>query len=120
MDIKRPKVASTKTATNLEVAVTGELSLEQMESVVLEAATDLGMYFSRITVLGTKRYPGNRHWHLKRDAREKGCLDITYWPKGPLLWVSMRHYEPAWVHELGRRLAGELDRLLAGTGSVSG
>lgn len=107
---KPGKITSTEKTTNLEVAVTGDLSLDEMESVLLEAATNLGMHFSRITVLGTKRYPGNRHWHLKQDPRAKGCLDVTYWPKGPLMWISMRHYEPAWVHESGRRLASELER----------
>ncbi len=110
---KRAKVASTEKTTNLEIAVTDDLSLDEMESVLLEVATNLGMYFSHITVLGARRYPGNRHWHLKQDPRTKGCLDVTYWPGGPLMWVSMRHYEPEWVHESGRRLGSELERRLA-------
>ena len=114
---KRGKVASTEKTANLEIAVTGDLSLDDMESVLLEVATNLGMYFSRITVLGTKRYPGNRHWHLKQDPRTKGCLDVTYWPRGALMWISMRHCEPAWVHESGRRLGSELERSSAKTRS---
>jgi len=110
------KVASTNKTTNLEIAVTGDLSLDDMESVLLEAATELGMYVSHITTLGTKRYPGNRHWHLKQDPRTKGCLDVTYWPSGALMWISMRNYEPEWVHESGRRLGPELERRLAKAG----
>ena len=106
---RQAKVASTETTTNLEVAVAGDLSLDDMESVLLEVVTNLGMYFSRITILGTRRYPGNRHWHLKQDPRRTGCLDVTYWPSGPLMWISMRHYEPEWVHEAGRRLGSELE-----------
>jgi hypothetical protein len=111
----RAKVTSTEKTTNLEVAVTGDLSLDDMESAILEVATSLGLYVSRVTTLGTKRYPGNRHWHLKQDPRTKGCLDVTYWPKGALMWISMRHFEPEWVHESGRRLGPELKRRLAGS-----
>jgi hypothetical protein len=107
---KNAKVASTDKTTNLDVTVTGELSLEEMEAVLLEVATDLGMYFSHITVLGTRQYPGNRHWHLKQDPRAKGCLDVTYWPAGSSMWISMRNYEPEWVHECGRQLGAELQR----------
>lgn len=110
---KRPKIASTDRTTNLDVPVTGELSLDEMEMVLLESATELGMYFSRITVLGTRKYPGNRHWHLKQDPRTTGCLDVTYWPDGPLMWISMRDYEPPWVHDCGHRLGAELERRLS-------
>ena len=99
---------STGKTTNLDVPVSGDLSLDEMEAVLLDAATELGMSFSHITKLGTKRYPGNRHWHLKRSRDEPGCLDVTYWPAGPLLWVSIRQYEPGWVHDLGRRLVPAL------------
>lgn len=67
-----------------------------MESVLAEAAASIGLQFSHITTLGTKRYPGNRHWHLKQHPREKGCLDLTYWPGGRLMWITIRNYEPAW------------------------
>ena len=111
----RPRVASTEKTTNLEIAVTGDLSLDDMESVLLEVVMSLGLYFSRITILGARRYPGNRHWHMKQDPRKTGCLDVTYWPSGPLMWISMRHYEPEWVHEAGRRLRSELEERFAKT-----
>ena len=109
---KRRKVASTDKTTNLDVPVTGELSLDDMEAVLLDSANEMGMYISKITVLGTRQYPGNRHWHLKQDPRASGCLDVTYWPPGPLMWISMRNYEPDWVHEYGKRLGSELQRRL--------
>lgn len=101
-------VKSTDKTTNLEVKVTGELSLDEMEDVLRDAASAQGMYISHVTKLGAKRYPGNRHWHLKQDPATTGCLDVTYWPAGPLMWISMRNYEPAWVHDAGRRLAPAL------------
>lgn len=117
--IKRAEIASTAKTTNLDIPVTGELSLDEMESVLLETATDLGMYFSRITVLGTRQYPGNRHWHLKQDPRTTGCLDVTYWPSGPSMWISMRNHEPDWVHESGRRLGSALERRSAASAASS-
>ena len=112
--VQRAKVASTEKTTNLNVPVRGDLSLDDMESALREVAAELGMYVSHITTLGTKRYPGNRHWHLKQSPRTTGCLDVTYWPQGALLWISMRHYEPDWVHESGRRLGTELENRLEG------
>lgn len=104
----RVKVKDTKKTKNVEVAVTGALSLDEMESVLDEVAVAMGLQFSHITTLGAKRYPGNRHWHLKQDPRTKGCLDVTYWPRGPLLWISVRNYEPTWVHEAGQLLGPAL------------
>lgn len=65
-------------------------------------------YFSRTTKLGAKQYTGNRLWHLKQDPKIKGCLDVTYWPQGPLMWITNRNYEPTWVHDLGARLGEDL------------
>ncbi len=113
IEARHAKVTSTDKTTNLDVPVTGDLTLDEMEAVLLDSATELGLYFSRITVLGTKQYPGNRHWHLKQGPGQRGCLDVTYWPAGPLMWISMRNYEPAWVHEYGSRLGSELKRRFA-------
>ena len=104
MPTAKPVVKNTAKSTNLEVQVSGDRSLDEMESVLGKIASDMGLQFSHITTLGSHRYPGNRHWHLKQGLREKGCLDVTYWPSGPLMWITIRHYEPAWVHEAGRQL----------------
>lgn len=109
------EVVSTGKTTNLNVAVTGDLSLDDMETLLVELGTALGLHVSHITTLGTKRYPGNRHWHLKQDQATRGCLDVTYWPEGPAMWISMRHYEPEWVHTFGARLGVELERRLIRT-----
>ena len=118
---QRPKrIVSTDRTTNVEVDVTGEQSLDAMESLLVDAASGLGMYVSHVTVLGTRRYPGNRHWHLKQDPRARGCLDVTYWPDGPQLWISMRTSEPDWVHESGAQLAFDLARRLAAHDAATG
>lgn len=120
MGVTRPaSVKSTARTTNLEVAVTGVQSLDDMESVLVSVAAHLGMHVSHTTTLGTKRYPGNRHWHLKQHPRATGCLDLTYWPEGPLMWISMRHNEPAWVEESGHRLGPAIERRLAQPAATS-
>jgi len=79
-----------------------------METVLTEVAADRGMYVSHITVLGRVRYPGNRHWHLKRHGEKVGYLDLTYQPQGALFWISIRNYEQVWVHEAGKRIVPAL------------
>ena len=94
------------------MAVTGTLSLDEMEVVLDEVASAFGLRISHITTLGRKRYPGNRHWHLTKNPATTGCLDITYWPSGSLMWISMRHSEPPWVHDAGQRLGPALEAQL--------
>jgi hypothetical protein len=35
------------------------------------------------------------------------------------MWISMRYYEPAWVHDLGRRLGPLLEARLRGRDQVA-
>jgi hypothetical protein len=109
-------VTSTPKTTNLDIGVSGELSVDEMQTALTEVASEQGLYLSHITTLGTKRYPGNRHWHLKRRPGEPGCLDVTYWPAGPLMWVSIRNYEPQWVHDAGQWLVPAMETRLAELG----
>lgn len=116
---RRPRVKDTDKTKNLEVELFGELTLDEMESVLAVAAAGFDLEISHVTVLGRKRYPGNRHWHLKQLDGTTGCLDVTYWPAGALMWISMRDYEPAWVHEVGRRLGPRLEARLRERGQVA-
>mgnify|MGYP001821041012 FL=1 len=92
------------------------ITLDQMEVVLNEVAAGMDLYVSHITVLGRVRYPGNRHWHLKNRHEKVGCLDLTYWPQGALLWVSIRNYEPAWVHGAGEQIGPALAAALSSGG----
>ena len=114
--VRNPRVADTDKTKNIEVALAGDLSLDDMESELAKVASELGLHVSHVTTLGRKRYPGNRHWHLKRNEGGTGCLDVTYWPTGSLMWISVRNYEPAWVHDAGRRLGPALEATLRGLG----
>ncbi len=106
-------ITDTASTKNREILVLELRSLDDMETALVEVAADHGMYISHVTTLGRRRYPGNRHWHLKRDPGESGCLDVTYWPDGPLMWISIRNSEPAWVHDAGQHLGPALERHLA-------
>lgn len=113
-------IKSTATTTNLEVILPqsqeATMSVDIMQERLVDAGNRLGLYVSHVTTLGRKKYPGNRHWHLKRMPHERGCLDVTYWPRDvsshgefSIMWISMRHREPEWVHEFGRKLKVELE-----------
>ena len=98
------KLPSFKTQLLAEV-----ISVETMEDCLRNVGSDMGLYISHTTNLSRKRYPGNRHWHLKQDHKERGCLDVTYWPDGSLLWISVRLSEPEWVHFSGPDLKDRLE-----------
>ena len=106
------RIEDTAKSRNIEVELAGIISLDEMETVLTGVADEMGLYVSHITVLGRVRYPGNRHWHLKHHDENVGCLDLTYWPQGELCWVSIRNYEPTWVHDAGRRIGPALEAAL--------
>src|SRR4051794_41704257 len=55
-------------------------------AVVESACASAGL---TITMRGTlAAYPGCVHWHLKR-GRERGTLEITWWPKTAELWFKV-------------------------------
>lgn len=106
-------ITDTDKSRNIPVAVTGGLSLDEMEEILTEVGRELGLTMSHITRLSRKKYPNNRHWHFKEDLKARGCLDVTYWPDGPLFWITIRNYEPDWVHRKGQSLADQLHAKLA-------
>lgn len=106
------RIKDTAKSCNLEVELADIISLDDMEAVLTEVATGRDLYVSHITVLGRVRFPGNRHWHLKNHHETVGCLDLTYWPQGELFWISIRNYEPLWVHEAGLQLVPALEAAL--------
>jgi len=71
-----------------------------MMSLVERAAAAVGLTISHIGSYSRKKYPNSVHWHFKRSKQENGLIDATYWDVRSLLWLMIRHREPAWVHEM--------------------
>jgi len=75
MSSPRTRIKDTDKTKNLEVAMTGAQSVDEMEAVLDEVASEIGLRISHTTTLGRKRYPGNRHWHL--TARRRAAVSTS-------------------------------------------
>lgn len=60
------RIKDTAKSRNIEIELADIITLDEMEVVLIEVATEMGLYVSHITVLGRVRYPGNRHWSVSR------------------------------------------------------
>lgn len=76
------------------------LSKKHMMTLVEKAADQAGLYVSHIGSYSRKKYPNSVHWHFKRDAKESGLLDATFWDVKSLFWLMIRHREPQWVKDM--------------------
>lgn len=103
-------MAEEKKSYDMHVALPDGVTREQMLSVVERAAEAAGLYISHIGSYSRKKFPNSVHWHFKRDRREKGLIDATFWDVKSLLWLMIRHAEPIWVHETAPRLRAALAR----------
>jgi len=87
----------------------------QMIKLVERASGAVGLYISHIGSYSRKKFPNSVHWHFKRDKRENGLIDATFWDVKSLLWLMIRHSEPKWVHEMApllqRAMAAEVKKL---------
>lgn len=93
------------------------VSRSQMMGVVERAAEAAGLYISHIGSYSLKKYPNSVHWHFKRDQKEPGLIDATYWDVKSLLWLMIRHREPEWVKRTAPKLKRALQRELKMLGS---
>lgn len=93
------------------------VSKKQMMGVVERAAERAGLYVSHIGGYSRTKFPNSVHWHFKRDAKEVGLLDATFWDVESLFWLMIRHSEPKWVKNkvpaLLRSMRRELKKLSA-------
>lgn len=93
-----------KKSTDMYVDLPDGLSRDQIMDVVERAAERVGLYISHIGSYSRKKYPNSVHWHFKRDAKEAGLIDATCWDVKSLLWLMVRHREPAWVQKTAPKL----------------
>jgi hypothetical protein len=75
---------------------------------VLAAAAQLGLLIATDGPL--RKYPGSRHWHLRKTGCA-GTLEVTYWPGKSRLWVAYHSNRTGdgWVESM----APEFVRLLS-------
>ena len=60
-----------------------------------------------------RRYPGCVHWHLKR-GRERGTLELTYWPAAGRAWLSVHRNRVApWITPTIEALQQQLQECFA-------
>ncbi len=75
------------------------ISKKQVMTVIEKASVRAGLYISHIGGYSRTKFPNSVHWHFKRDAKENGLLDATFWDVKSLFWLMIRHSEPKWVHD---------------------
>ena len=106
-------MAKEKKSYDLHVEMPEGLTRAQMMAIVEKAAAAAGLYISHIGGYSRKKFPNSVHWHFKRDRKEAGWIDATFWDVKSLLWLMTRHSELAWVHQVAPALKRALDRELA-------
>lgn len=62
------------------------LDEEMVCSEIERITADFGLVVTERTTLSTKK--GSYHWHLKKE-KEKGVLEVTYWPKKGRFWIDI-------------------------------
>ncbi|MEO1246898.1 MAG: hypothetical protein AAFX56_14545 [Pseudomonadota bacterium] len=80
------------------------ISKREIMDLVERAAARSGLYISHIGGYSHKKYPNSVHWHFKRDSKERGLLDATFWDVKSLFWLMIRHSEPQWVKDMVPKL----------------
>ncbi|MEM9620010.1 MAG: hypothetical protein AAF993_00080 [Pseudomonadota bacterium] len=84
------------------------ISKREMMHLVERAADRAGLYISHIGGYSRTKYPNSVHWHFKRDPKEPGLLDATFWDVKSLFWLMIRHREPQWVKDMVPKLLNAL------------
>lgn len=106
---------ATKKSYDLNVKVPDGVTKTQIMRAVENASAAVGLYISHIGGYSRKKYPNSVHWHFKRDKKENGLIDATFWDVESLLWLMIRYSEPNWVHSkaplLRRAMARELKQI---------
>lgn len=103
-------MAEPKKSYDMPIDLPDGISRQQMMELVDEAARGVGLYISHIGSYSRTKYPNSVHWHFKRDKKEVGLIDATFWDVKSLFWLMIRNSEPDWVHAMAPRLQEALKR----------
>jgi len=106
-------MAKEKKSDDVYVDLPDNVNRDQIQGVVERAAETAGLYISHIGGYSRTKFPNSIHWHFKRDKKERGLIDATYWDVKSLLWLMIRHSEPEWVHKTAPKLKDALRRELS-------
>ena len=106
-------MAKEKKSDDYYIEIPEGVDSQTMQGVVKRAAQAAGLYISHIGSYSRKKYPNSIHWHFKRDVKEPGLLDATFWDIKSLFWLMIRHREPDWVKQMVPILLKELQREIA-------
>ena len=89
------------------------VSKETMLELVERASSKAGLYISHIGKYLAHKHPGSVHWHFKRDRKEAGILDATFYDVQSLFWLMIGHRNPQWVKDKVPLLLTELKKEIA-------
>ncbi len=106
-------MAKEKKSHDLVVSITDKITKEEMMRLVERAAAAAGLYISHIGGYSRVKYPNSVHWHFKRNKKERGLIDATFWKEGTRFWLIVRNNEPQWVHDTAPMLQKALEAELA-------
>jgi hypothetical protein len=98
--------------TDVDVQIPSRVDAGTVTGAIERACTQAGLRLTLKTALAS--HPGCTHWHYKRgDAR--GILEITWWPAGPRLWLSVQDGRTGdWIDAAIARLVPVIERALRG------
>jgi len=86
------------------------ISKQQVMTLVERAVESVGLYISHIGGYSRKKYPNSVHWHVKRDKKETGIIDATFWDARSLLWLMVQRRNAPWVKAMVPKLHKALKR----------
>ena len=95
------------------ISIPEGVSKETLMPLVERAADNVGLYISHIGKYLAYKHPGSVHWHFKRDRKESGILDATFYDVESIFWLMIAHRNPQWVHEKVPELIGALEKEFA-------
>lgn len=88
-----------KKSDDFYINIPAGVSKQTLMPLVEEAAKSAGLYISHIGKYLAHKHPGSVHWHFKRDKKESGILDATFYDVESLFWLMISHSNPKWVHD---------------------
>jgi hypothetical protein len=91
----------------IEVKIVAIADVSRLEMIVANVASKHNLFVSLKGSLA--KYPGCVHWHFKRE-REKGTLEITFWPFKHRLWLKMQAGRTGpWMKEIAPQIKNEIE-----------